>query len=72
METRENSNKRTFSEFFKRDGELMFRLLKLDAKWHIFNALYPIKSLFVFRKFKRVRTKIQEQINNNRKEGYWI
>jgi hypothetical protein len=72
MEKQENGHKRTFSEFFKRDTELRFRKLKITSKWIIFNTFYPFKSLFLYKRFKRVANGLQKQIEDNCKAGYWI
>lgn len=72
MEKQENGHKRTFSEFLKRDNELRFRKLKITSKWIIFNTFYPFKSLFLYKRFKRVVNGLQKQIEDNYKAGYWI
>lgn len=67
-----NIHKRTFGEFFQRDNELAFRKLKVTSKWIIFSQFHPFKSLFVYKKFKRVANGLQKQIDDNRQAGYWI
>lgn len=72
MERQESIRKRNFSEFFKRDNELRFRQLKIKSKWIIFNTFYPFKSLFLYKRFKRVYSGLQKQIEDNCKAGYWL
>lgn len=36
------------------------------------NTFYPFKSLFLYKRFKRVANGLQKQIEENCKAGYWI
>lgn len=64
--------KRTFSDYFMRSNELIFRKLKVTSKWIVLCQLRPLKSLLLYRRFKRIIRALEKQIEHNRKEGYWI